>query len=174
MSSVIGSVCETAYKDRGDTWGGLRWVTGDQWSQVPEQIGGVYALGYDHAVRYGDIVPGAYNRHLSGNVGGPGDQTGFIRITVRLAPSVSLEDANRWEFDPAVLLAHILRKQQELLDIITREGGFYADVYALTSTERGKQALMALLPEAFHGVEEEIQAVYARGEEAVIAPQIAV
>jgi hypothetical protein len=95
-------------------------------------------------------------------------------ITVRLAPSVSLGDANRWEFDPAVLLTHILRKQQELLDIITREGGFYADEYALTSTERGKQALMALLPEAFHGVEEEIQTVYARGEEAVIAPQIAV
>lgn len=95
-------------------------------------------------------------------------------IKVGLAPSVSLGDANRWEFDPAVLLTHILRKQQELLNIITREGGFYTDVYALTSTERGKQELMALLPKAFHGVEGEIQAAYARGEEAVIASQIAV
>ena len=83
-------------------------------------------------------------------------------ISVGLAPSVSFGDVNQWQFDPALLLTAILRKQQDLLNVITKEGGFYTDVYALTSTERGKRALMALLPEAFHGVEDVITGVQTR------------
>jgi DNA helicase HerA-like ATPase len=86
----------------------------------------------------------------------------FDGIAVGLAPSVSLGDSNQWQFDPAILLTTILRKQQELLDVITREGGYYTDVYALSSTERGKQALMALIPEAFHGVEDVVMGVQTR------------
>jgi hypothetical protein len=82
-------------------------------------------------------------------------------IAIGLAPSVSLGDSNQWQFDPAILLTVILRKQQELLDVITKEGGF-TDVYALSSTERGKQALMALIPEAFHGVEDVVMGVQTR------------
>ena len=83
-------------------------------------------------------------------------------IAIGLAPSASLGEANQWQFDPAILLTAILRKQQELLDVMAREGGFYTDVYALSSTERGKQALMALIPEAFHGVEDVVMGVQTR------------
>lgn len=83
-------------------------------------------------------------------------------IAIGLAPSASLGDANQWQFDPAVLLTAMLRKQQELLDIITREGGFYTDVYALAASERGQRALMALIPEAFHGVEDVVTGVQVR------------
>ena len=83
-------------------------------------------------------------------------------IAVGLAPSVNLGDINQWQYDPAILLTAMLRKQQELLDIITKEGGFYTDVYALTGTEQGKQAMMALLPEAFHGVEDVVMGLQTR------------
>ena len=53
-----------------------------------------------------------------------------------LAPSFSLGDSNQWQFDPAILLTVILRKQQEILNTITLEGGFYTDVYALAGSER--------------------------------------
>ena len=83
-------------------------------------------------------------------------------IAVGLAPSASLGESNQWQFDPAILLTTILRKQQELLDVMAREGGYYTDVYALSRTERGKQALMALIPEAFHGVEDVVMGVQTR------------
>jgi len=77
----------------------------------------------------------------NGNSVARGVSQGFSNgIAIGLAPSVSLGDSNQWQFDPAILLTVILRKQQELLDVITKEGGFYTDVYALSSTERGKQA----------------------------------
>jgi DNA helicase HerA-like ATPase len=99
----------------------------------------------------------------SGNSTSRGISQGFSDgITVGLAPSASLGDSNQWQFDPAIVLTLILRKQQELLDVITREGGFYTDVYALARTERGKQALMALIPEAFHGVEDVVMGVQTR------------
>jgi len=62
-----------------------------------------------------------------------------------LAPSFSLGDSNQWQFDPAILLTVILRKQQEILNTITLEGGFYTDVYALAGSERGRQALLTLI-----------------------------
>ncbi len=83
-------------------------------------------------------------------------------IAVGLAPSVSLGESNQWQFDPAILLTSILRKQQELLDVMAREGGYYTDVYALARTERGKHALLALIPEAFHGVEDVVMGVQTR------------
>ncbi len=98
-----------------------------------------------------------------GNALARGISQGFADgITIGLAPSASLGEANQWQFDPAIMLTAILRKQQELLDVMAREGGFYTDVYALSSTERGKQALMALIPEAFHGVEDVVMGVQTR------------
>jgi len=79
-----------------------------------------------------------------------------------LAPSFSLGDSNQWQFDPAILLTVILRKQQEILNTITLEGGFYTDVYALAGSERGRQALLTLIPEAFHGVEDVVMGVQTR------------
>ena len=46
--------------------------------------------------------------------------------------------------------------------MMAREGAYYTDVYALSRTERGKQALMALIPEAFHGVEDVVMGVQTR------------
>ena len=83
-------------------------------------------------------------------------------VTVGLAPSASLGESNQWQSDPAILLTSILRKQQELLLEMTKEGGYYVDVYALTRSERGKRAMMALIPEAFHGVEDVVMGVQTR------------
>ena len=101
--------------------------------------------------------------HTKGNAVARGISQGISEgIAVGLAPSVSLGESNQWQFDPAIILTTILRKQQELLDVITREGGFYTDVYALSSTQRGKQALLSLIPEAFHGVEDVVMGVQTR------------
>jgi hypothetical protein len=83
-------------------------------------------------------------------------------IAFGVAPSFSLGESNQWQFDPAILLTNILRKQQEILNTITLEGGFYTDVYALAGSERGRQALLTLIPEAFHGVEDVVMGVQTR------------
>jgi hypothetical protein len=92
-----------------------------------------------------------------------GLSTGLTQgIAFGLAPSFSIGESNQWQFDPAILLTSILRKQQDILNIITMEGGFYTDVYALARSERGRQALLALIPEAFHGTEDVIMGVQTR------------
>jgi hypothetical protein len=83
-------------------------------------------------------------------------------LSYGLAPSVSLGDMNQWQNDPAIMLVQVLREQQLLLQKITKEGGFYTDVYALARTPRGKQALLALIPQAFQGEEEVILGVQTR------------
>jgi len=83
-------------------------------------------------------------------------------IAFGLAPSFSIGEANQWQFDPAILLTNALRRQQQALDTITLEGGFYTDVYALARSRRGRQALLALIPEAFHGTEDVVMGVQTR------------
>jgi len=83
-------------------------------------------------------------------------------IAFGIAPHFTIGEANQWQFDPAILITSILRKQQELLNTITLEGGFYTDVYALAASERGRQALLALIPEAFHGTEDVVTGVQTR------------
>jgi hypothetical protein len=79
-----------------------------------------------------------------------------------LAPSFSMGEANQWQNSAAGLLRTILQTQLKLLNSMTLEGGFYADVYALTATERGKMAMLALIPEAFHGEEDVVMGVQTR------------
>ena len=83
-------------------------------------------------------------------------------LAMGVAPSVAIGDANQWQFDPAILVTQILRKQQDILNQVTLEGGFYVDVYALTRTERGRKALQSLIPEAFHGTEDVVTGVQVR------------
>jgi hypothetical protein len=83
-------------------------------------------------------------------------------IAFGVAPSFSIGEANQWQFDPAILLTSILRRQQDILNTITMEGGFYTDVYALARTERGRQALLTLIPEAFHGTEDVVMGLQTR------------
>ena len=83
-------------------------------------------------------------------------------LTVGIAPSLSAHNSYQWQFDPAILVTQILRQQQGLLNLASKEGAYYTDVYAMARTEQGKQALMGLIPEAFHGTEDVITGVQTR------------
>jgi hypothetical protein len=83
-------------------------------------------------------------------------------LSVAIAPSFSISNSHQWQFDPAILVTQMLRTQQRLLDIASREGAYYTDVYALASTTQGKQALMGLIAEAFHGTEDVVTGVQVR------------
>ena len=86
-------------------------------------------------------------------------------MSVGVAPSFSLSNSYQWQEDPYILLTHILRIQQKLLDIASKEGAYYTDVYALARTEEGAQSLMGLIPEAFHGTEDVVTGVQTRNLE---------
>lgn len=83
-------------------------------------------------------------------------------MSVGVAPSFSLSNSYQWQEDPYILLTHIMRTQQKLLDIASKEGAYYTDVYALARSDAGAQSLIGLIPEAFHGVEDVVTGVQAR------------
>lgn len=83
-------------------------------------------------------------------------------LAVGIAPSISASSSYQWQFDPAILVTQILRQQQNLLNLASKEGAYYTDVYAMARTEQGKQALLGLIPEAFHGTEDVITGVQTR------------
>jgi hypothetical protein len=83
-------------------------------------------------------------------------------MSVGVAPSFSLSNAYQWQDDPYILLTDIMRTQRKLLDIASREGAFYTDLYALARSEQGVHALMGLIPEAFHGTEDVVAGVQTR------------
>jgi hypothetical protein len=85
-----------------------------------------------------------------------------LGMSVGVAPSFSLANSYQWQDDPNILLTEILRTQRRLLDVASREGAYYTDLYALTRSEQGAQALMGLIPEAFHGVEDVVAGVQTR------------
>ena len=83
-------------------------------------------------------------------------------MSVGVAPSFSLSNSFQWQDDPNILLTEIMRTQRKLLDVAGREGAFYTDVYALARSQQGAQALMGLIPEAFHGTEDVVAGVQTR------------
>ncbi len=83
-------------------------------------------------------------------------------MSVGVAPSFSLSNSYQWQEDPYILLTHIMRTQQKLLDIASKEGAYYTDVYALARSEQGAKSLIGLIPEAFHGTEDVVTGVQAR------------
>jgi hypothetical protein len=83
-------------------------------------------------------------------------------MSVGVAPSFSLSNSYQWQEDPYILLTHIMRTQQRLLDTASKEGAYYTDVYALARSEQGAQSLIGLIPEAFHGTEDVVTGVQAR------------
>ena len=83
-------------------------------------------------------------------------------MSVGVAPSFSLSNSYQWQDDPFILLTEIMRTQRKLLDIASREGAFYTDLYALARSEQGVQALLGLIPEAFHGTEDVVCGVQTR------------
>lgn len=89
-------------------------------------------------------------------------RAGSSGLVVGVAPGISATNSFQWQFDPAILVTQILREQQSLLNLASKEGAYYTDVYAMARTEQGKQALMGLIPEAFHGTEDVITGVQTR------------
>ncbi|MBI4928240.1 MAG: serine-rich protein, partial [Anaerolineae bacterium] len=89
-------------------------------------------------------------------------QAASTGLSVGLAPNLSAYNNYQWQFDPAILVTQILRQQQGLLTLASKEGAYYADVYSMARTEQGKQALLGLIPEAFHGTEDVITGVQTR------------
>ena len=83
-------------------------------------------------------------------------------MSVGVAPSFSLSNGFQWQDDPYILLTEIMRTQRKLLNIASVEGAFYTDLYALARSEQGVQALMGLIPEAFHGTEDVVAGVQTR------------
>ena len=83
-------------------------------------------------------------------------------MSVGVAPSFSLSNGYQWQDDPYILLTEIMRTQRKLLNIASVEGAFYTDLYALARSEQGVQALMGLIPEAFHGTEDVVAGVQTR------------
>ncbi len=83
-------------------------------------------------------------------------------LSVAIAPSFSISNSHQWQYDPAILVTQILRTQERLLNIAGQEGAYYTDVYALAGTPQGKQALMGLIAEAFHGTEDVVTGVQVR------------
>lgn len=83
-------------------------------------------------------------------------------LSVGVAPSFSLGNSAQWQNDPAMIITNIMRVQERLLTTASIEGAYYSDVYALTKTERGLQAMMGLIPEAFQGTEEVVTGVQCR------------
>ena len=83
-------------------------------------------------------------------------------LAVGVAPSFSLNQSYQWQFDPAILVTQVLRTQQRLLEGASKEGAFYTDAYAFTRSSQGKQAMMGLIPESFHGTEDVVTGVQTR------------
>jgi len=83
-------------------------------------------------------------------------------LSVGVAPSFSIGNSAQWQNDPAMLVAELMRVQQQLLKQASVEGAYYTDVYALAKTQRGLQGLMGLIPQSFQGTQEVVTGVQCR------------
>lgn len=145
-SSVAHSVSDSVSKSRAETHS----VSDSETVSGSDSVGQSSGVSHVDSKSSGVALARSLGRGVSDGV------------SVGLAPFASMGEANQWQFDPAMLLTLILRKQQEILDTMTKEGGFYTDVYALTRTENGRRALMTLIPEAFHGLENVVMGIQTR------------
>jgi hypothetical protein len=109
-----------------------------------------------------DTVSSAESQMQSQSAGQSIGRGASAGLAVGIAPSVSASNSYQWQFDPAILVTQILRQQQSLLNLASKEGAYYTDVYAMARSDQGKQALMGLIPEAFHGTEDVVTGVQTR------------
>lgn len=79
-----------------------------------------------------------------------------------VAPSISFSKVFQGEDHVAKLVADGLRGQEEMLQVMALEGGYYVDNYFLCSTPQAWQALEALIPQAYHGTEDVVMGVRCR------------
>lgn len=83
-------------------------------------------------------------------------------MSIGLASSISLSQSYQWQDDPIILLTQMLRTQQKLLSLASKEGAFFTDVYAFAKTDHGMKALLGLIPQSFHGTEDVVTGVQTR------------
>jgi len=86
----------------------------------------------------------------------------MVNASIGGVPSVSFSKTYQWEDDVEIRLTMLLRQQEELLNEMSMEGGYLTDVYVLTRTQNGKRAAEALVPQAFHGMDEVVTPVLTR------------
>jgi hypothetical protein len=86
----------------------------------------------------------------------------MANVSASGVPSVSVSKTFQWEDDVAIRLTLLLRRQEELLDQMSVEGRYLTDVYVLTRTQNGRRAAQALIPQAFHGIDEVVTPVLTR------------
>ncbi|MFZ0532491.1 MAG: serine-rich protein, partial [Anaerolineales bacterium] len=109
-----------------------------------------------------DTKNSADSQMQSQSIGQAIGRAASVGLAVGIAPSISASNSYQWQFDPAILVTQILRQQQSLLNLASKEGAYYTDVYAMARTDQGKQALLGLIPEAFHGTEDVVTGVQTR------------
>ncbi len=79
-----------------------------------------------------------------------------------VAPSISFSKVFQGEDHVAKMVADALRGQEEMLQVMALEGGYYVDNYFLCATPEARQALEALIPQAYHGTEDVVMGVRCR------------
>ena len=145
-------VSETLTTARGESWGTFGSQTRSQ-SDTTSQA---------DTVGQADTRSSADSQMQSQSAGQAIGRAASAGLVVGIAPSISASTSYQWQFDPAILVTQILRQQQNLLNLASKEGAYYTDVYAMARTEQGKQALLGLIPEAFHGTEDVVTGVQTR------------
>ena len=145
-------VSETLTTARGEAWGTFGSQTRSQ-SDTTSQA---------DTVGQADTRSSADSQMQSQSAGQAIGRAASAGLVVGIAPSISASTSYQWQFDPAILVTQILRQQQNLLNLASKEGAYYTDVYAMARTEQGKQALLGLIPEAFHGTEDVVTGVQTR------------
>lgn len=118
-----------------------------------ETVGGSRADGY--ADTRSTLQSFAYSRGVSFNVA-RGQSLSTIQgygLGMGLAPAVSASRSYRGFNRLATMIANALRTMEKSLETMAIEGAYYADHYLLCETPEAQQALMALIPQAFHGME---------------------
>ena len=86
----------------------------------------------------------------------------MLGASAGLSPHVSFTKSYQGYDAVADLVAQALKEQSAHLGTISKEGGLYVDNYFLTRNAQGRQAIEALVSQAFHGTEQVITPVRTR------------
>ena len=149
-SSLAQGTSQSA--SRSESWGTSHAVSNSvaNTTSESETVSASDTKSQSHTRSQGDSLSSGLSRSVSQG------------LAVGLAPSFSIGNSAQWQNDPAMLVTEMMRTQERLLKTASLEGAYYSDVYALTRTPRGLQAMMGLIPEAFQGTEEVVTGVQCR------------
>jgi len=126
------------------------------------------SVGGSHAESRADTVSaGAFTaRGRGSSVGLTRGQTltAFhgLGLGAGVAPSISFSKVFQGEDHAATMVADALRGLEQMLQVMAVEGGYYVDNYFLCGSPEARQALEALIAQAYHGTEEVVTGVRCR------------